>query len=369
MAKSGRPRSSKNIPKHINLNQLPDNVWYQAQGQGSWMLSYKDDLGRRKNRRIAGNTATILEIYQAAEANKPQITQTFTSLSNEFRQTARFKSLSPLTQKDYDYCHKSIVERDTTAGKIGEIPVSKWTVGLVRRYRDKRAEESKSRAKKELIYINCVFNWAYEYEKVTVNPAAGIKNVSVPPRQHYAADADYEYLLKIARQSGYTYLPYAMELAYLCRMRLSEVLDLTDAAELENGLLIKRRKGSKTTITAWQPRLRQNWDELKRRRDTILQDRHQPLPSDPAHRHLFISERTGDKIHDNSLKTAMTRCKNAAREQAKIDGIAFVNFTFHDLKRKGISETEGDKLQASGHRTASMLNIYDVLPNVVEPTK
>ena len=35
------------------------------------------------------------------------------------------------------------------------------------------------------------------------------------------------------------------------------------------------------------------------------------------------------------------------------------HFTFHDIKSKGISETEGDKQRASGHKTAAMMAVYD----------
>jgi len=65
----------------------------------------------------------------------------------------------------------------------------------------------------------------------------------------------------------------------------------------------------------------------------------------------------------------MTRIKAAAKEKAELEGIEFKPFTFHDLKRKGISDTEGDKLKASGHRSAAMLNIYDVKPDKVKPTR
>jgi len=74
---------------------------------------------------------------------------------------------------------------------------------LVRKYRDKRAEESESRANKELSYIKRLFAWAYEYEKVPINPASGIKKLTIAPRQHYTEDRDYYYLINIARQSGY----------------------------------------------------------------------------------------------------------------------------------------------------------------------
>jgi hypothetical protein len=37
------------------------------------------------------------------------------------------------------------------------------------------------------------------------------------------------------------------------------------------------------------------------------------------------------------------------------------------LKRKGVTDTTGNKQEASGHRNASMLNIYDVKPSLVRP--
>lgn len=39
------------------------------------------------------------------------------------------------------------------------------------------------------------------------------------------------------------------------------------------------------------------------------------------------------------------------------------SFTSNDLKSKGVSDFEGDQLEASGHRSASVLRVYDVLPS------
>ena len=35
------------------------------------------------------------------------------------------------------------------------------------------------------------------------------------------------------------------------------------------------------------------------------------------------------------------------------------SFTFHDLKAKGVSDFEGDKKKASGHKSEAMVRIYD----------
>jgi integrase len=174
-------------------------------------------------------------------------------------------------------------------------------------------------------------------------------------------------MLEQARESNYWYAPIAMELAYLCRMRLCEVLDLTDANELSDGLLIKRRKGSRNNITEWSLRLRSAWDSAIKKRNEILSKRKQPHPIRPEDRFIFISERTGNKIQTSSLKTAISRISHQSEIKAIEEGIDFVHFTFHDLKRKGVSDTEGDKQKASGHKNASMLQIYDVKIEKVRP--
>lgn len=363
-----KKRTSIHFPKHIIPEKLPKRVWYDKSGAGKWMLRYKDDVTAKwRSKRICSGLSTLAEIWQAYEAQNETNILTFASLSSELQTTLIWRKLAVTTQKDYIDCHNYICNQKTANGTLGNEPIAKWTTGLVRKLRDKRAEESESRANKELSYIKRVFSWAYEYEKVKFNPATGVRKMTIKPRQHYAEDKDYQFMLNIARQSNYWYVPICMELAYLCRMRMSEVLDLTDANYLENGLLVKRRKGSKNNITEWSPRLSNAWNTAIKTRNKILRDRKQPTPLRPENRTLIISERTGDKINTSTLKTALSRIGKVAEETAKERGVEFVRFTFHDLKRKGISDTEGDKLKASGHRNASMLNIYDVKLDVVKP--
>ena len=44
-------------------------------------------------------------------------------------------------------------------------------------------------------------------------------------------------------------------------------------------------------------------------------------------------------------------------------------FTLHDLKAKGITDTQGDKQAAGGHVDPKMVAIYDRLPLDVDPTR
>ncbi|NOM52915.1 integrase, partial [Klebsiella pneumoniae] len=82
------------------------------------------------------------------------------------------------------------------------------------------------------------------------------------------------------------YLSIAMELAYLCRLRGIEVVTLTDANELEEGVQTNRRKGSRDNIVRWTPRLRDVWDEAKAYRLKISTARKFPTPLRPERRPL-----------------------------------------------------------------------------------
>ena len=365
----GPPRSTI-IPAHIDASKLPTGLWFNKSGAGKWMLKTKDsETGLWRSKRLCGPSATLSDIWQAYESKNNPMVATFATLSHDLQLTPIWRKLAISTQRDYLDCHQHICSRKiSTAGTLGDLPLSKWTVGLVRKYRDSRGESSESRANKELAYIKRVFSWGYEYEKIKFNPTLGVKKLTIKPRQHYAEDRDYEFMLEIARESNYWYVWPAMEIAYLCRMRLSEVLDLTDANELPEGLLIKRRKGSRDNITEWNIRLRTAWDHTVMKRNSILADRKQPHPIKPEDRHVIISDRTGDKIMVNSLKTAIGRITVATKQAAKDKDINWVPFTFHDLKRKGVSDTTGNKQDASGHRTASMMNVYDVRMKTVKPS-
>ena len=44
------------------------------------------------------------------------------------------------------------------------------------------------------------------------------------------------------------------------------------------------------------------------------------------------------------------------------------SFTFHDLKAKGVSDFNGDKKAASGHRSEAMVSIYDRKRKSVDAT-
>ena len=87
-------------------------------------------------------------------------------------------------------------------------------------------------------------------------------------------------------------------------------------------------------------------------------------PCPPKMRPLFVSE-DGEMLTAHGWHTAWGRfMRNAVR-----DGIiaADERFALHGLKHRGVTDTKGNKKEASGHVTDTMLHVYDhSLPLVAE---
>ena len=139
-----------------------------------------------------------------------------------------------------------------------------------------------------------------------------------------------------------------MEIAYLCRMRIGEILQATKSDVTDDGFITRRLKGSNDAVTLWSDRLKSVINEaLSLEGDSVL----------------LIHNKDGQPIKYDSFSSAWRRLmKKAAQE-----GIE--TFTFHDLKAAGVSDFEGDKQAASGHKTAAMVATYDRKRKRVKATK
>jgi integrase len=175
---------------------------------------------------------------------------------------------------------------------------------------------------------------------------------------------DEEYTAVYERAGGYIRL--AMEFAYLCRLRRVEIIgpnpaDITPEGSqhtgiirehvLDEGLRVIRSKGSKEQIIAWTPRLRAAVDMAK------------TLPGAISTKYL-IHNQQGQRIRVHAFESAWRR---AVKKAVKETGIE--TFHFHDLKAKGVSDFDGDKMKASGHKSLKMVAVYDRKVEVVAPTK
>ncbi len=158
-----------------------------------------------------------------------------------------------------------------------------------------------------------------------------------------------------------------MEFAYLCRLRRGEVIgpDIRDVSEenplkyeglqrkhiVDEGLHVFRGKGSKEQIIGWTPRLR------KAVRNALV------MPSIVGSVYL-LHDNKGQKIRKKVFERAF---RLAMKQAVKEEGIE--PFHYHDLKAKGVSDFDGDKMKASGHKSLKMVAVYDRKLEIVDSTK
>lgn len=159
-----------------------------------------------------------------------------------------------------------------------------------------------------------------------------------------------------------------MEIGYLCRLRGVEIITLTDAHAMEEGLHTNRRKRSRDNLVEWPPRLRAAWDAATALRQTVI-DRHSlPVQLRAEHRFLILTQH-GEPIQKSSLDSAWQRfIQMALREGVKAEE---QRFGIHDLKRTGGTDTAGnraDRQDALGVSDATM-KIYDKSVPKVRPSR
>ncbi|BBP86038.1 integrase [Pseudomonas sp. Pc102] len=372
MRRSRKRQHNPHIPKHIDQAAIPAAVFYDHRGKGTWYTSFRDEAGRQRRQNIATSLATLSELHRIMEERTGTDRDSLNYLCKQYHDSSKFKRLTPGTQADYLYCRDILVNIPTKLQKpLGELAVRKFTPALIQRIIDSIADEgTPSKAAHALRYIRLVMQWGRNRGYLDVNPALGIESPTERKQRRLPAPAVMQRLIDRARELGKLkrgqkgavppHLSLVMELAYLCRLRGIEVVTLTDANELPEGVLTNRRKGSRDNIVQWTPRLRSAWEAAKKRRADIWQARGTAEPRLPEQRFIITAEH-GGKLSKSGLDSAWQRFITTAIEAGIITSEQ--RFGLHDLKRRGITDTPGnraDKQQASGHRDESMLDIYDL---------
>ncbi len=217
---------------------------------------------------------------------------------------------------------------------FGQILIADISPGVIRRYLDYRNNVAGNR---EISYLSKAWSYCYERDIVTKpNPCKGVRRKTESPRTRYVTDDEYQIVFDLAPD----YIKTAMELAYLCRMRLSETLDTRVRDITDKGLLTRRLKGSNNAITLWSDKLRKVVDRGLKGHIRVSE-----MP--------IVNDGKGSTIRLEKFKTAWQRLMRTVQSK----GIE--RFTFQDLKAKGVSDFEGDKKKASGHKSDSMVAVYD----------
>lgn len=290
----------------------------------------------------------ISEVWRCYEKQIKHTVKNLSWLLSEYKKSSAFMKKADTTQAYQSDMAKRICEYSMKSGKqFGAAELAVITPGSIRQYLDARErDESPVAGNHEVSLISVAWNWALERDLVKQpNPCSVVKRNREASRTRYVTEKEYKIAYELAGR--YPYLQPAMEMAYLCRMRRIEILNAKRSQILENGFDTLRTKGSRDAITLWSDRLRKavNYDGGDVKSVYIIHDKN------------------GQRITDEAFKSAWTRLKKLMVE-AKIEA-----FNFHDLKAAGVSRAKGDKLEASGHRDAKMLRVYDRKKLTVDATE
>lgn len=311
---------------------------------------------------------SMSDLHRIIEAQSGVVHDTFDYLATMYFDSPRFEEKADKTKRNYKSSYNQISKFKTKQGTLlGQEPLVKWNLPLAQKLVDNfTTKRGPTSANQMARFCKMVFNWGQPRGHADYNPFLGIEMAKERKRRRLPKKDAYSKVLEFSKTTPYEYLWIIMELAYLCRLRGIEVLDITDENEFENGLFVARRKGSRSNIIEWNKRLTNVWKEAKKLRKRYQEDNNTYSSSNNALPIIFGSN--GKSLHKEGFDTAWQRMIKLALKQDVIEKSE--RFSLHDLKRMGVTDTKGtraDKQQASGHRSAAMMDIYDFEVPVVTP--
>lgn len=266
-------------------------------------------------------------------------TKTLEWLLSSFIASPAFKERGLKTQREQsDMYYPRIVDAisERTGNRLGDVPL--WDITTAMLYRFLETQDGNTTRNKIKSLIGAAWSWAIltNDDIPQTSPTKELPRWEEKSRDRYVTDEDYR---KIRRTLKPIYRA-AMEIAYQCRARACEVMGLTEDDLLEEGIYIKRAKGSIPEITLWNRRLR-----------TAVHMARQAC-NNPKSKQLF-HDPDGCPISAKSWSARFKDCMTRRQASGKIT--AKERFTFHDLKAKGVSDHEGNY---SGHKTQKGRKIY-----------
>lgn len=318
---------------------MPPRVY---RGKAAYEFRTKDNKALRLCS-LAETQASVWLAYEKAMGDESK-RNTFKNLADQFMASPDFMDLSTETRKDYT----------KYAGKVlpvfGKTHPDKIKPEHIRRYMDQRGLSSRTQANREKSFLSRVFRWGYERGYVERNPCQGVKQFKEVSRERYVTDEEYKAVYDVAPDV----VRAAMEIAYLCLARQSDVLSLGEEQLRDAGIFIRQGKTGVKQIKAWTPRLRAAVSLAR------------SLPLKPGISSLFlIHQPGGSKYTRDGFNSRWREAKITAQEKHPHLSI---DFTFHDLKAKGVSDLEGsleEKQAISGHKNSRQTAIYDRKVKVV----
>ena len=362
-----------NLPKGVVL--IKNYLYYRPYIRQSQRINIEVDSSGRLNPPIKlGNVSdSERSIYSAYLAATEQLSyqnnvkyMTLFWLHEEYLQSRMYMQLTANTKRRYKDCQRILQHPLKINGKesvLGNLNVKDLYPATIRRLLDKRLSQYQADGKKgtsqcnnEKALLSAMYKYGVQYiddMSQIPNPFREIQKFNVDIRERYVTDAEYktQYDFAKSHMPNYIYIPIVMELTYLLAARGIEVTELTIDAIRPEGIIVDRKKGSKTTLVRWTPRLTAAVEQALALHKTAQA----PTAS------LLTPARGGTRLTKSALDSAWQKLKIAMQKA----GLGDVYFMLHDLKRKGISDSKDDRI--AGHVSDSIRANYNVKIQQYDP--
>ena len=268
---------------------------------------------------IAPADAPMSEVWRAYEEAVGDSRQTVGWLLHQYMGSQQFTELTDKTQHDYRNAIDRLLNAPVGNDRFGSVALDRVDQTTIRAYLD--WYESPVAGNRHIAILKSAWNWCRERHKIPDNPCIGVKLNREAPRQRYVTDDNYEAVLRMAPAP----IQQMMELAYLLRARLSEVLNLTVDDVSDTHVRLIRLKGSEGELCTLSERLRAAVSDVR---------------GDP-----YICHRYSQHAFRSAWRRLQANMKKSGIEP----------FRFHDLKAKGITDHQDN---FGGHRSPQMRKTY-----------
>ena len=219
--------------------------------------------------------------------------------------------------------------------------------------RHKRLERLKNDGKKgtaivnlETTFFRSAITWALsnisELPQM-LNPLIGIKPFKSKGNTRYVTDTEFNIQIKEAAHI-IDWLPVFIRITYLLGTRGVETCNIRESHLLDVGIDVKRRKGSKNNIIAWNDSVRKAVKQANQLTASRKLTNINPY---------LITNTEGKKISQSAIQSAMGRLK----KHMIAKGMADIFWTLHKTKSKAQSDSSDDRI--SGLKSDSMKALYN----------
>ncbi|MFQ3232012.1 MAG: integrase [Reinekea sp.] len=314
------------------------NLYRYISPDGKYYRLGRIDAGQVKI--LSEYKRVINEIKDEKESSSKR---SFRNMVKGYRQSPMFTELAPRTQADY------VRHLDTLSDLFGTRDVRSITSPMIDNIHEAfTVKRGAVTANRHFASLSRVFTWGKRKGWVLNDPSKGIavKNKE-RPRDRYISDLELTLLIEQAPPA----LKTMILISYLCAARFSDVLTLTMAQISEEGIYIRQGKTGKKQVKTWSKALK---EAVRIQKKTIPVGSHYLFPG--------RNDRPGypEHIAKSTMEVNFRKARKEAFEYAQKYELKYKpDFTFHDLKAKGISDYEGNKQEFSGHKTAAQVDVYD----------